>query len=177
MIGASDRLDRRKANDADPTHPLEVYIAERVLCDICDHARTTGRRDGVEYEVMGLLVGDVYRWAESTYAVVDGSVTGRRDRTPRVRFTMEDLVALSRQLAALDDEYLIIGWYHTHPGFPPTPSGVDIRTQRRMFAQPYQCMLILDTQYMRLGVYTLANGGCRKMRSGVCRGGRVKGKG
>eukprot|EP00948_MAST-09A_sp_MAST-9A-sp1_P003777 g3777.t1 len=101
-----------------------VQISSLSLLKMLKHARA-----GVPMEVMGLMLGkfvddytievvDVFSMPQSGTGVSVEAV----DPVYQTEFT--------EKLAQTEREEIVVGWYHSHPGFGPWLSGVDVNTQR-----------------------------------------------
>jgi len=58
----------------------------------------------------------------------------------------------------LDDNSIILGWYHTHPGMGVFLSATDLRTQRLHFSAPWQIAIVIDPVSGQSGVFSGAEG-------------------
>lgn len=95
-------------------------------------------------ETMGLLAGTLYRWKGETYGVVRDAVTGGLAADAvSVRFT-EDRAGLTDALDELGYDYVLLGWYHSHPGYSCFLSETDIATSTRMFNAPHHRAVVID---------------------------------
>lgn len=121
---------------------FDLYIschAERMMRS---HATKDAPR---RLEVMGFMLGDVSSWRGDTYATVrDVVTTGLKSTASKVRFDRDALPRLFGDLDGSGFDYIIVGWYHSHPGHTCFMSATDIDTQRTMFDQPYHTALVID---------------------------------
>jgi proteasome lid subunit RPN8/RPN11 len=103
-------------------------------------------RMGEQEEVMGLLLGDVFQWKNRIYTVAEDIVAAdAEDSTATsVRFGSAGLDEVARALDEVDYEYLIVGWYHSHPGFTTFLSEKDLETQKKNFGKPYHATIVID---------------------------------
>ncbi len=122
--------------------PLRVYLSDTAERKIREHA--AGQAPG-RLEVMGFLLGEVRSWNGATYVLVRDTVTtGLKSSSSKVRF---DPSAFPKLFAELDDQgfdYILVGWYHSHPGHTCFLSRTDIETQRTFFSQPYHVAMVVD---------------------------------
>lgn len=96
-------------------------------------------------EVMGLLLGEVRSWGGEVYTVVRDVVTTDLKNSPaNVKFDSDALPKLFADMDAARFDYIVVGWYHSHPGHTCFMSRTDLGTQRAMFTQPYHCALVID---------------------------------
>jgi len=61
-----------------------------------------------------------------------------------VRFGSQGLEEVARALDEMDYEYLIVGWYHSHPGFTTFLSDKDMETQKKNFHKPFHATIVID---------------------------------
>lgn len=121
---------------------FDAYITAEADLKIRDHASAEARNN---LEVMGLLLGEVNTWNGKTYTFVRKvGTTDLKSSASKVRF---DPDAFPKLFGELDDsgfDYLIVGWYHSHPGHTCFLSRTDIQTQRTMFSQSYHLAIVVD---------------------------------
>ncbi|CAG8477913.1 9166_t:CDS:2 [Funneliformis mosseae] len=101
-----------------------VYISSLSLLKMLKHGRS-----GVPMEVMGLMLGEFVD--EYTVSVID--VFAMPQSGTGVSVEAIDHVYQTRMLDLLKQtgrSEMVVGWYHSHPGFGCWLSGVDIETQR-----------------------------------------------
>lgn len=100
-----------------------IYISSLALLKMLKHGRA-----GVPMEVMGLMLGEFVD--EYTVKVVD--VFAMPQSGTGVSVEAVDPVFQARMLEMLKQTgrpEMVVGWYHSHPGFGCWLSGVDINTQ------------------------------------------------
>mmetsp|Transcript_7576 Transcript_7576/g.16116 ORF Transcript_7576/g.16116 Transcript_7576/m.16116 type:complete len:320 (+) Transcript_7576:92-1051(+) len=101
-----------------------VYISSLALLKMLRHGRA-----GVPFEVMGLMLGDFVD--DYTVKVVD--VFAMPQSGTGVSVEAVDPVFQTKMLDMLKQTgrpEMVVGWYHSHPGFGCWLSGVDINTQQ-----------------------------------------------
>lgn len=102
----------------------QVYISSLALLKMLKHGRA-----GVPMEVMGLMLGEFVD--EFTVKVVD--VFAMPQSGTGVSVEAVDPVFQTKMLDMLKQTgrpEMVVGWYHSHPGFGCWLSGVDINTQQ-----------------------------------------------
>ncbi|GLU04293.1 hypothetical protein SLE2022_214520 [Rubroshorea leprosula] len=102
----------------------QVYISSLALLKMLKHGRA-----GVPMEVMGLMLGQFVD--EYTVRVVDGFAMPQSGTGVSVEAV--DHVFQTNMLDMLKQTgrpEMVVGWYHSHPGFGCWLSGVDINTQQ-----------------------------------------------
>eukprot|EP00741_Cyanophora_paradoxa_P009631 tig00001542_g9329.t1 len=101
-----------------------VYISSLALLKMLKHGRA-----GVPMEVMGLMLGEFVD--EYTVRVID--VFAMPQSGTGVSVEAVDPVFQTKMLDMLKQTgrpEMVVGWYHSHPGFGCWLSGVDINTQQ-----------------------------------------------
>merc|ERR1712139_685726 len=101
-----------------------IYISSLALLKMLKHGRA-----GVPMEVMGLMLGEFVD--EYTVKVVD--VFAMPQSGTGVSVEAVDPVFQAKMLDMLKQTgrpEMVVGWYHSHPGFGCWLSGVDINTQQ-----------------------------------------------
>lgn len=69
--------------------------------------------------------------------------------------------------ASLPDDVVIVGWWHSHPGFSRTPSATDLTTIGSMArSSPVVVSVIVDPFAMAMDVYLTVNGETRHVDGG-----------
>ena len=102
----------------------QVYISSLSLLKMLKHGRA-----GVPMEVMGLMLGEFVD--EYTVRVID--VFAMPQSGTGVSVEAVDRVFQAKMLDMLKQTgrpEMVVGWYHSHPGFGCWLSGVDINTQQ-----------------------------------------------
>jgi len=101
-----------------------VYISSMALLKMLKHGRA-----GVPMEVMGLMLGDFI----DDYTVKCVDVFAMPQSGTGVSVEAVDPVFQTKMLDMLKQTgrpEMVVGWYHSHPGFGCWLSGVDINTQQ-----------------------------------------------
>jgi len=118
-MGGGPAPDQNVADTSETTH-----ISSLALLKMLKHGRA-----GVPMEVMGLMLGDFVD--DYTVQVVD--VFAMPQSGTGVSVEAVDPVFQTKMLEMLKQTnrpQMVVGWYHSHPGFGCWLSGVDINTQQ-----------------------------------------------
>ncbi|KAL6740903.1 hypothetical protein Aduo_014211 [Ancylostoma duodenale] len=125
-----------------PTHPDSaetVHISALALLKMLRHARS-----GVPLEVMGLMLGSFVD--DYTVNVVD--VFAMPQSGTSVTVESVDPVYQTKHMELLKQTgrtEMVVGWYHSHPGFGCWLSSVDVSTQQSFEAlHPRAVALVVD---------------------------------
>jgi len=141
---APARLDGIDLSEWDLTGEwVELYISHACLGKMLSHCLAHA---GEQKEVMGLLLGDIFQWRDRLYTIADDIVAADTEDSTitSVRFGSQGLDEVARALDDFEYDYLIVGWYHSHPGFTPFLSEKDLETQKRNFSKPYHATIVID---------------------------------
>ncbi|KAL1813468.1 26S proteasome non-ATPase regulatory subunit 14 homolog [Daucus carota subsp. sativus] len=124
FAGAGGALGHPPADAPTLDSSEQVYISSLALLKMLKHGRA-----GVPMEVMGLMLGEFVD--EYTVRVVD--VFAMPQSGTGVSVEAVDHVFQTNMLDMLKQTgrpEMVVGWYHSHPGFGCWLSGVDINTQQ-----------------------------------------------
>jgi len=122
--------------------PFPVYLSDVAERKIREHAMKEAPR---RLEVLGFLLGEVSRWKGSEYVTCRDAVTTKlRSSSSKVRFSPDAFPSLFLQMDGSGFDYVLVGWYHSHPGHTCFLSRTDLETQRSMFDQPFHTALVID---------------------------------
>jgi proteasome lid subunit RPN8/RPN11 len=107
---------------------------------------------------MGLLLGEILTWRGEGYAMARDVATAPLEATAvHVRFDAERLEELCASLEMCRFRYVIVGWYHSHPGYGCFLSDTDLATQS-MFSEPEHCALVVDPLQKEMAAFHLREG-------------------
>ena len=137
----------------------ELYISKVAEEKIRNHAlmHVPERK-----EVMGLLLGGIYRHDGLEYSLVRDVATTDLDATDvSVRFDRDAFEKLFASLEEVGFRYVIVGWYHSHPSYHCFMSGTDVATQRSMFGQRVQSAIVVDPVSREIEAFFLDEGKIR----------------
>ncbi len=136
-----------------PRRHVELYIFETAFEKMTRHCAIHGRRN---LEVMGFMLGDVFTYKGKNYSIVRDVVTTDLESTEvSVKFRSDAFEKLFEQLDNIAYDYVLAGWYHSHPGHGCYLSSKDIDTQRRMFNKPFQTAVVVDPLHKEVKAYKL----------------------
>lgn len=126
-----------------------VLISVVALMKMALHARAGG-----DIEVMGLMQGKV-DCETRTFYVLDAfalPVEGTETRVNAQNEAYEYMVSYLEDARTVQRRDNVIGWYHSHPGYGPWLSGIDVQTQRTNQQQdPFVAVVIDPLRTMTAG--------------------------
>lgn len=155
-----------------PDKPFDLYLTKTSMDRILAHCKSYEER---MLEVMGFLIGDVYKWDNNTFTLVKDVVSTELEATNiSVRFDRDGFEGLFNNLENLRYDYVIVGWYHSHPGLGCFLSSKDIETQRRMFNMPFHTAFVVDPVKKEMKAYKLKDGGYLEVNFAVYQTSREK---
>lgn len=115
----------------------QVYISSLALLKMLKHGRA-----GVPMEVMGLMLGEFV----DDYTVRVKDVFAMPQSGTGVSVEAVDPVFQTKMLDMLKQTgrpEMVVGWYHSHPGFGCWLSGVDVNTQQSFEAINERCVAVV----------------------------------
>lgn len=125
MMNSVGKMGNASGVDTDKDDTKEtVYISSIALLKMLKHGRA-----GVPMEVMGLMLGEFVD--DYTVNVVD--VFAMPQSGTGVSVEAVDDVFQARMMDMLKQtgrDQMVVGWYHSHPGFGCWLSSVDVNTQK-----------------------------------------------
>lgn len=137
-----------------------LFVNSAVLDFITDHA-DLGLLD--DREVMGLLIGHVYRDSGGTYALAERTVTGSLDAdSVSVRFDRNSVSDLIDSLDGMKEGERVVGWYHSHLDHGCFMSETDVATQDSLFAGETGFAIVVDPVRGELAVFDSEKGDPKK---------------
>ena len=138
------KLNGLDLNDWDLTDDwTELFISHNCIQKMVSHCDSW--RDK-QIEVMGLIIGDIFQWRNRVYTIAEDTVAAEiEDSTATsVKFGIQGLQEVATALNNMEYEYMLVGWYHSHPGFTCFLSEKDLETQKRTFNKPYHATIVID---------------------------------
>jgi proteasome lid subunit RPN8/RPN11 len=124
---------------------VDILINETAFRDAQAHALSSLNR-----EVAGMLIGPrPEKQPDGRYVVhVSDIIIAKHTRMhgASVTYTPESWRYVTDKLAERypNEEAVIVGWYHTHPGFGIFLSGMDLFIHQNFFTQKWHIALVLD---------------------------------
>jgi len=102
--------------------------------------------EGSSCEVCGVLAGLPYKDEKGYYAEVSEAIEGKfaDSRVKTVTFTHKTWQYINRQMDQNHADKLIVGWFHSHPGYGAYLSEDDIFVCRHYFRAPWQIAFVVD---------------------------------
>lgn len=143
----------------------KVLIEMRCVKELVEHCMAQSER-GIE--AMGFLAGGVFSWEGSPYAVARDAVTTDLEASSvSVRFDRGGFGDLFSNLDRLGYDYILVGWYHSHPGYGCFMSSTDLDTQSRGFNEAHQFALVVDPVKRMMKAFKVEGKGCREVGVGI----------
>ncbi len=152
--------------------PLDAYIEQHVINEILQQCT-----DSLPLETIGFLVGEAFYWNYKAYCVVHGIATGEtKSSKVHVEFAEGALGEVVQRLRSKFNQMMIVGWFHSHPGYGCFLSSVDIDTQSGYFIQPYHIALVVDPVHKSYGFFKTDETGSGYREVGAATVRRVQGQ-
>ena len=136
---------------------VDLYIKKEAALKMLKHCKDF---KDMHLEVMGFMVGHRYEWEKKGYTVVEDVVTSDLDTTAvSVKFaSFEPLFQELDKFEKEDKDYILVGWYHSHPGHTSFMSPTDKDTQKRMFKKDFQSAIVIDPINIEMKAFKLHEG-------------------
>lgn len=140
---------------SDPPRELPVYLARAALESMRARARAAG-----ELEVGGFLVGGYHHYYGRRYVEVEVEVPALEARSARTHLTFdnETLREFHRTLDARHPGKLVVGWYHTHPGYGVFLSAHDLFIHERFYGAEHHVAVVVEPVAHEVGVFVREGG-------------------
>ncbi|CAD7936830.1 unnamed protein product [Amoebophrya sp. A25] len=137
---AADELYHAAPWKQDPHFFRQVRISAVALLKMVMHARSGGN-----IEIMGLMQGKAT--ADGKFVVMDAfplPVEGTETRVQAGNAANEFMCMFKELSEQIGKQESIMGWYHSHPGYRPWLSGIDVSTQRlyQKHQEPFLAVVI-----------------------------------
>lgn len=143
-----------------PDVPLRVFLRRSAWDDIEEFAAAG---DGEERG--GILVGRPYTDDDGPFIVIEGAIPAHNARPTvgGVTFTQQAWDDLETTMRARFSSELVVGWFHTHPGYGVFLSGYDRFTAHRFFPEWWQLTYVIDPLRQRQGLFHWRDGGLQPL--------------
>lgn len=149
-------LGKEKADRCRGADDLGLYVSKVAEEKMRNHAISLLP---LKREAMGLMLGSVYSYGGKLYSLVrDVATTDLDTSSVHVRFQRDAFEKLFDSLSEAGFNYVIVGWYHSHPGHGCFMSSTDVDTQRTLFNMPFHSALVIDPLNQEIGAFCLENG-------------------
>ena len=130
---------------------VPFFIRDDTVDVMTDHA-DSGLLD--DSEIMGLMIGRVYRDGDGEYVMVDRTVSSVLDADEvSVRFDKNDMSQLIDSLDEMKDGERVVGWYHSHLGCGCFLSDTDLDTHSGIFGDGIGFAVVIDPVLRQLKVF------------------------
>ncbi|KAF9226608.1 Mov34-domain-containing protein [Gyrodon lividus] len=138
LLGSQMRANMHAPSDTTiPDNGEVIHISSLALLKMLKHGRA-----GVPMEVMGLMLGEFVD--EYTVQVIDVFAMPQSGTTVTVESVdhvfQTKMVDMLKQTGRPE---MVVGWYHSHPGFGCWLSSVDINTQQSFEQMQSRCVAVV----------------------------------
>ncbi len=133
------------------TPEVHLFIPRNIMVSMENHS-LEGMSESKE--VMGLLIGKLFQDDQGEYGMVTDVVSAPlvADET-YVKFNHESIEELFETLDQME-ERMIIGWYHSHPGYGCFLSQIDMATHLSIFGDGKGFAIVVDPMDGTVEVFT-----------------------
>ncbi|MGN1044921.1 MAG: Mov34/MPN/PAD-1 family protein [Candidatus Methanomethylophilaceae archaeon] len=148
IVGSTDAsvAERRRS-----VRGVPFFVRDDTVDVMTDHADAGLLEDS---EVMGLMIGRVYKDDEGEYVVVDRTVSSVLEADEvSVRFDRDDMDGLIDSLDGMSGDERVVGWYHSHLGCGCFLSDTDLDTHNGIFGEGIGFAVVIDPVLRQLKVF------------------------
>ena len=145
-------------------HKGTIPASDQVVAYVNKHAEAKMRNHALAFrnqklEVMGLLLGEVRTWDGQEYILVRDVVTTDLDATSvSVKFDSNSFQKLFENLDDAGFDYVLVGWYHSHPGYGCFMSETDLATHQGVFISKHQLAIVIDPLNFQIEGFRVRDG-------------------
>lgn len=137
---------------------FELYVSKQAAEKMVNHAKKLGR---MRREALGFMLGDVCRSGRQRFVMVRDIVTGPLlSSADRVKFDRNSYSELFSELDSSGFDYVIVGWYHSHPGYGCFMSRTDLNTQMSVFKENFHSAIVIDPINREIEAFKLRGKSC-----------------
>jgi len=120
---------------------LDFYIKKDAFEKIILHSYEMAKEGK---EAMGFIIGDVFYW-DKEYTCVFDIITASLDSSSfHVKFKREAFEEIFNKMDEIKYDYILVGWYHSHPGYSSFMSEIDLDTQKNYFNKKFHASIVVD---------------------------------
>jgi len=137
---------------------LPVYADQRVIGGMLKRAS-----EGGDYEVGGFLLGGYHIHAGERYVDLTAQVPAFKARSKRTSLEFDN-DAQREFHDTVDQRFpgkVVLGWYHTHPGYGVFLSGHDLFVHKNFYSAPHHVAVVVDPKAgprKQMGVFVWESG-------------------
>ena len=120
-----------------------IVITQGTLREVVRHLSSSP-----EQELLGFLIGEPCECPKTKrrFLCVTGTLRTSHAIAEDEPIQIPDAEWLGQQLEVRRRRATLIGWYHSTPFLSPSPSPLDLETQRARFTEAWQCGLVISTE-------------------------------
>ncbi|MHB9108174.1 MAG: Mov34/MPN/PAD-1 family protein [Armatimonadota bacterium] len=136
------------------TASAQLYLQAEAGRELMRHAMSVTDR-----EVGGILVGTVHR-DRGEFVLATGAIPAKYSQESRANLTFTH-ASWQYMLAEQERRFpgtVVVGWYHTHPGYGLFLSGQDLYIHRSFFTLPHQVAVVVDPIAGTLALFRSVHG-------------------
>jgi proteasome lid subunit RPN8/RPN11 len=123
--------------------PPAILITQGALREVIRHLSSSP-----EQELLGFLIGEPCECPKThrRFLTITGTLRTGHAIAEDEPVQIPDAEWLGQQLEVRRRRSTLIGWYHSTPYLPPTPSALDLESHRARFTESWQCGLVISTE-------------------------------
>jgi proteasome lid subunit RPN8/RPN11 len=125
---------------------ISVVLHAHCLKQMEEHAASSSN------EVIGILRGRVIEGGQRTLTIAMRAEPLQHAQGSRVS-VQATLASWQQAWGSMQERLVVVGWYHSHPGFGVFFSETDRVCQQHFFRQPWQVGMVLDPHSGEAGAF------------------------
>ena len=120
---------------------LSLTVDKSILDSIMDYAK-----GDLNHERGGVLLGTLKEEENKYYVTVTDMLIAKHtiNRSASLTFTHETWLEIDKEIEENHKDKIMVGWFHSHPGYGVFLSGMDMFIQNNFFNMPYQVAYVVD---------------------------------
>ena len=124
-----------------PLPSMRVYMKDDVLASMRRRAKEAG-----DFEVGGFYLGGLHHYEGRRYVDIKVQIPALKAESARAHLTFSNDAqkAFHEAVEKEGQNNLVLGWYHTHPGYGVFLSGYDLFIHRNFYARDYHTAVVID---------------------------------
>ena len=120
---------------------LSLTVGKEILNSIMDYAK-----GDLNHERGGVLLGTLEETENKYNVTVTDMLIAKHtiNRSASLTFTHETWLDIDKEIEENYPDKIMVGWFHSHPGYGVFLSGMDMFIENNFFNMPYQIAYVVD---------------------------------
>ncbi len=120
---------------------LSLTVDKEILTSIMKYAK-----GDLRHERGGVLLGTMEEKEDKYIVTITDMLIAKHtiNREASLTFTHETWLEVDKEMEENYKDKIMVGWFHSHPGYGVFLSGMDMFIQNNFFNMPYQVAYVVD---------------------------------